>query len=696
MADKYKIGPSLVVDGEAEYKKAIAEVNKSMSVLASEAKKTAAAYADDKNSLEALQVQTEDYQNQAEKQREKVEILTKAYENAKEQLGENAAATKDWLIKLNNAEAALMKTENAIEENNQKIKEQKAVINQVKAKYEEWKDKIEDIKNAHPGMTKSLETANEAAKKLGSAGLTAIKGGAVTAVAGFTATMAAGVGLVSKLNEISEETKELRDNLGKLETGFTTNGHTAETATQTYKDLYSILGDSDKATEAASHLALLTKNQEQLSSWTNIATGVYAQFGDSLPIESLTEAANETAKTGTLTGALADALNWVGVNEEKFQAKLDKCNSEQERSALITKTLNGLYDEQAEKYKEVNSVLIDAQKAQATYEMSLASLGESVDSTKNKLTANFLPGVSTVLDGLAKMLSGEEGASELIKSGAMDVVNSFEEMLPETEKLLNGIGETFVEVAPELVITISNAIIDNADTMSDSSMQLLSKLAEGLLTEENMQKLSGTTVTLVSDVVGFMGDNSDMMMDGATTLILSFVDSLLMPENSHKLVTGSLDVVTAIVGGLIENSPEMIAGGVELIGVLIDEIIHYDWWGVAKDIYAGIKDGFKNIFSDESDGSHAGGIDYVPYDGYRAMMHKGEQLLTASEAVVYKQEKADNFSDYAELNRKVDALIAAQNKPVNWTMTANGSMGALVRVLNPAIARENKRSSAFA
>lgn len=696
MADKYKIGASLVVDGEKEYKAALAEVNKSMSVLASEAKKTAAAYADDKDSLEALRVQTEDYQNQAEKQREKVEILTKAYENSKEQLGENAAATKDWLIKLNNAEAALMKTENAIENNNQKIKEQKAVINQVKAKYDEWKDKIEDIKNAHPGMTKALETAHSAAKKLGSAGLTAIKGGAVAAVAGFTATTAAGISLVNKLNEISEETKELRDNLGKLETGFTTNGHTAETATKTYKDLYSILGDSDKATEAASHLALLTKNQEQLSSWTNIATGVYAQFGDSLPIESLTEAANETAKTGSLTGALADALNWVGVSEEKFQAKLDKCNSEQERSALITKTLNGLYDEQAEKYREVNSVLIDAQKAQATYELSLASLGESVDSTKNKLTANFLPGVSTVLDGLAKMLSGEEGASELIKNGAMDVVNSFEEMLPEVEKLLNGIGETFVEVAPELVLTMSNAIIDNADTMSDSSMQLLSKLAEGLLTEENMQKISGTTVTLVSDVVGFMGDNADMMMDGAATLILSFVDSLLMPENSNKLVDGTLDVVTAFVGGLISNAPEMAVGALELIGALLQAIFDYDWGGVAKDIYAGIKDGFKNIFSDESDGSHAGGIDYVPYDGYRAMMHKGEQLLTASEAVVYKQEKADNFSDYAELNRKVDALIAAQSQPANWTMTANGSLGALVRVINPAIERENKRSSAFA
>ena len=55
----------------------------------------------------------------------------------------------------------------------------------------------------------------------------------------------------------------------------------------------------DRATEAAAHLAKLTTNEKELSDWTNICTGVYATFGDSVPIEGLTEAANETAKTGS-------------------------------------------------------------------------------------------------------------------------------------------------------------------------------------------------------------------------------------------------------------------------------------------------------------------------------------------------------------------------------------------------------------
>ena len=110
-----KIGAKVVVDGEKEYKSAIADINKTMAVLASEARKTAAAYADNKDSLEALQAQTDGYKSQAEEQRKKVEVLSEAYENSKKQLGENANATKEWLIKLNNAETALIKTEKALE-----------------------------------------------------------------------------------------------------------------------------------------------------------------------------------------------------------------------------------------------------------------------------------------------------------------------------------------------------------------------------------------------------------------------------------------------------------------------------------------------------------------------------------------------------------------------------------------------------
>jgi uncharacterized protein YukE len=147
-----------------------------------------------------------------------------------------------------------------------------------------------------------------------------------------------------------EGSREYRTEMGKLDTAFQASGHSSESAKQTYTELNAVLGDSGQAVEASQHLAKLTDNEKELQTWTDICTGVYATFGESLPIEGLTEAANETAKTGILTGGLTDALNWAGISEEKFQEKLDACNSEQERQKLIMDTLNKTYKDASDQY----------------------------------------------------------------------------------------------------------------------------------------------------------------------------------------------------------------------------------------------------------------------------------------------------------------------------------------------------------
>lgn len=172
-----------------------------------------------------------------------------------------------------------------------------------------------------------------------------------------------------------ESTREYRTEMGKLETAFTTNGHSSEAAKKTYSDLNAILGDTGQAVEAANHLALLTDNEKDLQTWTDICTGVYATFGASLPIEGLTEAANETAKVGEVTGPLADALNWAGISEDEFNDKLAKCSGEQERQKLIMDTLNGTYSKASEQYKKTNKDVIAAEKAQEKLSDAFAEVG---------------------------------------------------------------------------------------------------------------------------------------------------------------------------------------------------------------------------------------------------------------------------------------------------------------------------------
>lgn len=205
---------------------------------------------------------------------------------------------------------------------------------------------------------------SSAFKKIGGAAGKIVKG-----VAGAGAALG-GAWLVA-----IEGTREYRTEMGKLDTAFVTNGHSSETAKKTYSDLNAVLGDSGQAVEASQHLAKLTDNEKDLQTWTDICTGVYATFGESIPIESLTESANEVAKSGELTGGLVDALVWAGIGEEEFQAKLDACSTEQERQQLIMDTLNGKYSEASEQYKTTNKDVMDAQKAQEKLTDAFAELG---------------------------------------------------------------------------------------------------------------------------------------------------------------------------------------------------------------------------------------------------------------------------------------------------------------------------------
>lgn len=150
-----------------------------------------------------------------------------------------------------------------------------------------------------------------------------------------------------------------------------------------------MLGDTEQAVEASQHIALLADDEKELSTWTDIATGVYATFGASLPVEGLAEAANETANTGTVTGSLADALNWAGISEDDFNAKLEKCTSEQQRQDLIMNTLNKTYSKASEQYKATNKDVMEARKAQERLTNAFADVGAVcepiITAIKNKI-----------------------------------------------------------------------------------------------------------------------------------------------------------------------------------------------------------------------------------------------------------------------------------------------------------------------
>lgn len=269
------------------------------------------------------------------------------------------------------------------------------IFGTIGAKNDEALSKIRETTKEADSASGKLQTAFSKANSGISKGLKVI--------GGFGAATAGGIAAIFGL---SEATAEYTEDMGKLQTAFQTAGKTSEQATNTYRGMVGILGETDQAVEASNHLAQLCTSEQELSDWTTIAAGVYATFGDSLPLEGLTEAANETAKVGQVTGPLADAINWASASteqwsaalsghsgaqaafnaavaqgqskEDAFNAALAACNSEQERSQLITQTLNSLYGEAGAKYQELNADLIASRQAQSDFNGAMAEAGNAV------------------------------------------------------------------------------------------------------------------------------------------------------------------------------------------------------------------------------------------------------------------------------------------------------------------------------
>lgn len=296
---------------------------------------------------------------------------------------------------------------------------------EIEADSSEFRNEVDELeneaRNAADGMDDLGNSAEDAASSL-----SAVDVAAGSFIAGALQGLISGLGsAIGELMGLADATREYRDDMAKLESAFSTAGHSTDTASKAYEDFYAILGESDRSVEAVNHLAELTKNEEEVAKWSDIAAGVTAKFGDSLPIEGLTEAANETAKVGQVTGAVADALNWAGISEDEFNEKLAKCNSEQERSTLITETLNDLYSDAAKEYNELTASTQNARRATSQMESAQADLGaaiEPVTTAWTSLKANaleaILPVVQTVAGWIQKLtawMNEHQTAATIIK-----------------------------------------------------------------------------------------------------------------------------------------------------------------------------------------------------------------------------------------------------------------------------------------
>ena len=194
------------VDGEKQYKQALSELNKGNQVLASEMRKLSAEYKGNEDSIKALTAKGDLLQRQLLQQKDKVQTLRDALANAAQQYGEADKRTQDWQIKLNDAEAAQIGLEQAIEQNNEEIKKQTDGFQKETGTIGKLGDQVNDLAGKF-----GIRLPKEATAALNS--MQGFSTGTVAALGAVAAAVTAIIESVKKLNEMTLDAAGRADDL---------------------------------------------------------------------------------------------------------------------------------------------------------------------------------------------------------------------------------------------------------------------------------------------------------------------------------------------------------------------------------------------------------------------------------------------------------------------------------------------------
>lgn len=458
-----------------EFNEGIKAANNQLSSLRAEMKLNDAQMKASGASVEALQAKHKNLENQLAAQQDKTQALSEKLKVAVDIFGENsdeATKLRNQLLASQTAEVKLQasiancnaeierqkqaqeKSKTAGESLNDTISAQQSELNDLKKRYvdavlefgaasdqanelagkiddlsgdlKQNKGRMQDAEKAANDLDNTLADAGDSAESAGD-GFTIFKGALADLASNAIQAVIGKLGeLIGYFAELPEATRELRQDMSTLATAFDEVGFSTETAKDTWRDLYAVFGEDDRAVEAANNISRMADSQKELDEWVKITTGVWGTYQDALPVEGLAEAAGETAKVGKVTGVLADALNWsseaavmfadymsedVTNAEDAFNVALSECSTEAERQALITDTLTALYGDAADTYRDTASAQMEAKEATADNILAEANLADAIEPTatawdqlKNKLLVGVLPAVESVTGVLTPMI----------------------------------------------------------------------------------------------------------------------------------------------------------------------------------------------------------------------------------------------------------------------------------------------------
>lgn len=574
----------------SKFNDSIKKANSEIKLMSAELKLNAKEMARTGESAEGLEKKHELLTNQLKASEDKTEALNQKIEKAIECFGENSTEVTNLRTQLANAKTEQEKFKIMLDGCNEKLEEQRRAeaelnsetrkltdtiseqeselsklkkeyvdatleygesssevrqlardIRELSGELNENKEKLSQASKKADALDQSLENVEEAAEDAGD-GFSVLDGAMSVLLANGISSLVGGIGdAITGFANLSEETQEYREDIVKLNTAFESAGHTTKQATSIYKELYSVFGEEDRAVEAAQQIANISKNEEDMTRMTEIATGAWARWGDSLATESLMEGISHTSKLGKVQGTLADALEWCGITVDDFNGKLAEKNTEEERSALILDTLEGLYKGYAANYKQNNKSIIAARKATSDYNDALAGIGEDLE----PLNTDFKEMNTVLLKGLAPTIKKQ-------------VVPAFGEFTDELEE--SGVLEGFAGLVGDIAEDGLPILADGLGFVTENYKELAVGVGLAVTAFETMSVVTKVTAGLEGATTAMGVFNAVMSANpiGAVVTSLGLLAAGLAIYNMDDVddTTESISALTEAEKELIETSRE--------------------------------------------------------------------------------------------------------------------------------------------
>lgn len=457
------INTKVKMDGEKEYRAALAQINAGLKNLGAEMRATEQDFADNADSVEALTAKGDVLARQMQTQQEKVDTLREVLQRAGETYGEADKRTIDWSTSLIDAETKLKQMQEALEENNAELDKAGASGSKFQQAMDKVKDSVAKAKEEGTGAKGVFANLKEAfsggkgeavglgdaiggaADKLGinlpegaSKALNSLNGinaGTAAAVGGFAALVAAVVKVEKQLMSITKESAEYAK---EVKTLASVTGQSVEEV-QEWQYASDMLGVTyDRVKDS---LKEITNKMQEAQNGSEDTAKAFETLGVKLE-----------GTDGNLRSADAvfydviDSLGNMSNQAQRDALAMDLMSeSAQELNPLIEVGSEGLkkYTDEAH---ELGYVL-DSEAIKALNETDAAQqkLLKTQEAVTKQISAEYAPYMTEALGDTADFI-GKIGKA-FVDSG---IVDKFGSILTSATQILEPLGDLTVAVLPAL------------------------------------------------------------------------------------------------------------------------------------------------------------------------------------------------------------------------------------------------------